>query len=207
MRKLICFLSISFFLSSFCYINAQDSFEDLPENYKTRHAIYDYQENELTNTDSIPEFASKSNPLKITGTVFLSDGVTPAKDVILYINQADEYGTYKLKKQHDKRYVYHRGWVKTDADGQYTFYTFVPGKERRSNDFKKIHLVIKEPNRVDINGFDLIFDNDPLLTKSCRRKIAKNGLDNILKLEKEETIAVAIKDIVLDDQRIEYAKN
>lgn len=206
MRKLVYLLSVSFFLGSFCAVNAQGSLEELPNDYQTRHAIFDYSENELTNTDSIPDFTSKSDPLKITGTVFLSDGITPAKDVILYINQADEQGNYELKKQNDKRYVYHRGWVKTDADGKYTFYTFVPGKERRSNDFKKIHLVIKEPNNVEINGFDFIFDNDPLLTKSCRRKIAKNGMDNILKPEKKESISVATKNIVLKEQRIEYAK-
>ncbi len=206
MKKLVYLLSLSLLLGNFHTVNAQESPEELPENYLTRHAIYDYSDNELTNTDSIPDYASKSNPLKITGTVFLSDGITPAKDVILYINQADEQGNYELKKEHDKRYVYHRGWVKTDADGQYTFYTFIPGKERRSNDFKKIHLVIKDPNSIEINGFDLIFDNDPLLTKSCRRKIAKNGMDNILKPEKKETISVATKNIVLNEQRIEYAK-
>lgn len=206
MKKIVYLLSLFTFLGNFCVVNAQESSEETPDNYKSRHAIYDYSENELTNTDSIPEYASKSNPLKITGTVFLSDGITPAKNVILYINQADEHGNYELRKEHDKRYVYHRGWVKTDADGQYTFYTFIPGKERRSNDFKKIHLVIKEPNSAEITGFDLIFDNDPLLTKSCRRKIARNGMDNILKPEKKEKISVATKNIVLNEQRIEYAK-
>lgn len=206
MKKIVYLLSLLLFLGNFYTVNAQDASEILPYDYKTRHAIYDYSENELSNIDSIPDYASKSNPLKITGTVFLSDGITPAQDVILYINQADEHGNYELKKEHDKRYVYHRGWVKTDADGQYTFYTFIPGKIRRSNDFKKIHLVIKEPNQVERNAYDLIFDNDPLLTKSCRKKLAKRGIDSILKPEKKDSIFVATKNIVLDAHRIEYAK-
>lgn len=207
MIKLVYILSVVLILSGFHTVKAQDKFEELPEDFHTRHAIYDYSEDVLSNTDSIPDFATKSNPLKITGTVFLGDGVTPAKDVILYINQADDNGNYELKKHHNKRYVYHRGWVKTNADGKYTFYTFVPGKERRSNDFKKIHLVIKEPNNVEIEGFDLIFDNDPLLTKSCRRKIARNGLDNILKPEKKDSISVATKNIILKHQSMDFAKN
>lgn len=207
MIKLTYLLSLFFFLGNFCTLNAQESNEEVPANYKTRHAIFDYSENKLTNTDSIPDFASKANPLKITGTVFMSDGVTPAKDVILYINQADEHGNYELKKQNDKRYVHHRAWVKTDGDGHYTFYTFIPGKVKRSNDFTKIHLVINQPNNTDLTGFDFVFDNDPLLTKSCRKRIAKNGIDNILKPEKKETILVATKNIVLEGRRIEYATN
>lgn len=206
MIKLAHFLSVSLFLGSCCVVMAQESSKEQPDNYMTRHAIYDYSENDLTDIDSIPDFASKSNPLKITGTVFLSDGITPAKDVLLYIDQADENGNYELKKQNDKRYVYHRGWVKTDANGQYTFYTFIPGKEKRSNDYKKIHLVIKDPNSIEMKGMDFIFDNDPMLTKSCRKKLAKKGIDSILKPEKTDAILVATKNIVLQEQRIEYAR-
>lgn len=206
MIKLVYLLSFSIFFGSIYTVNAQESSDGLPEDYLTRHAIYDYPVNELTNVDSIPDYATKTNPLKITGTVFLSDGITPAQDVILYINQADDRGHYELKKEHDKRYVYHRAWVKTDVDGTYTFYTFVPGTVKRSNDFKKIHLVIKEPNKIERNGYDLIFDNDPLLTKSCRKRLAKRGIDSILTPEKKDTMLVATKNIVLDEQRIEYAK-
>ena len=206
MKNLVYLLSMSFFLGNFCTLSAQESAEELPANYKKRHAIYDYSENDLSNTDSIPDYASKPNPLKITGLVFLSDGVTPAKDVILYIDQQDENGEYDLRKQSDKRYVYHRGWVKTDADGHYTFYTFIPGKERRSTALKSIHLVIMEPGKVEQTWDAFIFDNDPLLRNSCRKKLAKKGIDNILSPEKNETMLVAKKDIVLNDLNEGYAK-
>jgi len=65
--------------------------------------------------------------------------------VILYINQADEKGDYVLKNDNNKkRYVRHRGWIKTNADGQYTFYTFVPRTYLRSNELKQIHAVLRK---------------------------------------------------------------
>lgn len=207
MKKSVYLLSIAFFLVNFCGINAQESAEKIPADYKKRHPIYDYSEKDLNHTDSIPDFESKSNPLVISGTVFLSDGITPAKDVILYIDQADENGNYELKMQFDKRYVHHRGWVKTDADGAYIFYTFVPGADRYTNALKTINLVIKEPNKIEYSGYNFIFDDDPLLTKSCRKRMARNGVDSILKPVKKETILVAVKNIVLATDSPSYARN
>lgn len=198
MKKFIYLLFVSYFISGFCGLSAQESKEELPANYQKRHAIYDYSENELTNTSSLPDFVTKENPLKITGTVFLNDGVTPAKDILLFINQPDEKGNYELKTHLKKRYVHHRGWVKTNADGQYTFYTFIPGKDRHSKAPKSIHLVIKEPNGVEYNADDFFFDNDQRLTNSCRKRLAKNGDDSILKPKKEGTLWVATKNIVLE---------
>lgn len=203
MKKLIFLLSISFLFSNFCTLSAQESVEELPDNYKKRHAIYDYS-NQLNDTDSIPDFASKPNPLKITGTVFFSDGITPAQDVILFINQPDENGNYELKTHLDKRYIHHRAWVKTNANGEYTFYTFIPGTDRHNNALKSIHLVIMEPNKEVRNGDDFLFDNDPRLSKSCRKRLSKNGIDNILKPEKKETMFVATKNIILDGNSMEY---
>lgn len=207
MKRFGFFLTIVFLLSGFYATRAQESVPELPPDYKERHAIYDYSEKELKHTDSIPDFSSKPNSLKISGTVFLSDGVTPARDVILFITQADEHGNYILRKENKKRYVYHRAWVKTKSDGSYTFYTFIPGKYQHSNDLKKIHLAIKEPNQSIRQAADLVFDNDPLLRKSCRKKLARKGMHSILVLEKKEKMFVTTKDIVLGNRYSEYARN
>ena len=53
-------------------------------------------------------FGLKDEKLKLTGTIYLSDGVTPAKDVILFIEQPDENGNFDLRKDNEKRYVHHR---------------------------------------------------------------------------------------------------
>ncbi|WP_283636571.1 hypothetical protein [Aquaticitalea lipolytica] len=200
MKNLLTLLCFTFFMSVNFTLIAQETTiasNDLPADYLKRSALYDYSESQLNNTDSIPDFESKSNKLKITGTIYLSDGKTPAKDVILYIEQPDENGDYELKTENNKRYVHHRGWIKTNADGQYTFYTFIPGQVLRYKELKHIHPVIKAPGQPEYDMDALLFDNDPFLSKSCRKRLAKRGIDTILKPIMKDNLLVATRDIVL----------
>ena len=121
MKNLFTLLCFAYLSGSFITLSAQESDND----YLKRNPIYDYSESQLNNTDSIPGFETSANKLKISGTIYESDGVTPAKDVLLYIEQADEDGDYQIKTENNKRYMQHRAWVKTDVNGQYTFFTFV----------------------------------------------------------------------------------
>jgi len=199
MKKLIVPILLLCFMSTYNTIIAQDSTSD----YKERNPIYDYAEKQLNNTDTIPDFNSKSNKLKITGTIFESDGTTPAKDVLLYIEHADENGDYQIKTDNDKRYVQHRGWVRTDSDGTYTFYTFIPGSAfepityPKTRGMKQIFPVIKESGQTEYDLEAFLFDDDPLITKRCRTRLKKKGIDNILKLVKQDDMFVANKNIIL----------
>lgn len=160
--------------------------------------IYDRVEAQLKNTDTIPDYRSKANKLKLTGIIYQSDGVTPAKDVIVYIEQPNEDGDFDLRKSGKDRYVFHRSWVKTNADGRYTFYTFVPGNDRRYNQLQQIFPVIKETSKPEVQLASLLFNDDPLLTKRCRKRIAKKEQKGrILTTQKENGILVAHKDIIL----------
>lgn len=185
-----CFL---LFYNAFTSVSAQNI---MPNN----NPIYDRAEAQLSNTDTIPDFRSKTNKLKLTGTVFLSDGVTPAKDVIVFIEQPDENGDFDLRRSGDERYVFHRSWVKTDEDGKYTFLTFVPGNDRRYNQMQQIFPIIKEPKKSEIQLEPLLFNDDPLLTKRCRKRLQKKGhTSRILTTNKVDGILVAQKDIVLSE--------
>lgn len=177
-------------LGSSQVLNAQRSNKNSP--------IYDYSEQHLNNTDTIPDFASKADKLKITGIIYQSDGKTPAKDVILYVCQSNEFGNYEMKRDAKrKRYVHHRGWVKTDADGRYTIYTFMPGENRVEKELKQIQRVIKVPGQPEhaINPF--FFNDDPLLSDlslECRA----NTVASMIKLQKQDNMYVATRDIKLD---------
>lgn len=206
MKNLLALFSLMCVLGSFHTVFAQETSnmsDEIPSDYLERNPIYDYS-GTLNNVDSIPDFSMKENKIKITGTVFQSDGITPAKDVIVFIYQPDENGDYEMKKENDKRYVYHRAWVKTDADGQYTFYTFIPGNFWRNKEIKHIHPVVKAPGMPEQEMVAFLFDNDPFLSKSCRKRLAKRGIDNILTVEEKDNMFVAKKDIVLEENTIAF---
>lgn len=194
MKNLILLFCLVCFYSAFNPIMAQKS----NTNSDFKLPIYDRAEDQLRNTDTIPDFRSKTNQLKLTGVIYQSDGVTPAKDVILYIEQPDENGDFELRNKGDARYVLHRSWVKTDADGRYTFYTFIPGGDRRFNQLQQVHPIVKEATKQAYVLETFLFDEDPLLTKTCRKRMAKKGdPTRILTPKAVDGMLVAERNIVL----------
>lgn len=201
MKNLLTLVCLASFLGVNMMLTAQEFADNSvlsDADYKKRSAIYDYSEANLNNVDSIPDYSQKAEKLKITGTIYQSDGVTPAKDVILYIFQPDENGNYQMERDANrKRYVHHRAWVKTDADGKYTFYTFMPGKLFRTKELKQIHRIIKEPGKAEQELASFFFNDDPLipdLTLACRAEAVKS----MLRIEEKDGMYVATKDIKLD---------
>lgn len=182
MKNLANLFCLIIFLS---FINT--AFAQQKDNAQLRHPIYDLSETNMANVDTIPNYVLKQDQIKITGTIYKSDGVTPANDIILYIEQADEDGSFDLRKSDEKQYNYYRSWVKTNADGKYTLYTFIPGYDRTYNQLQEIFPVIKEPSQQEYAIGTFLFDKDPLLTRRCRRQIEKHSdLSRILKLKKQE---------------------
>ncbi|MBD0831983.1 dioxygenase family protein [Aestuariibaculum sediminum] len=177
--------------------NTASILDDLPLNYEKTSPIYLLSDQLLDNEAQVPDYDNKPTKLKISGTIYQADGKTPAKDVILFIYQPDENGNYKMKRDANRnRYVYHRAWVKTNADGKYTFYTFMPGKYLKAKELKQIHRIIKEPGKPEQELSAFFFNDDPLipdLTLACRAEAVKS----MLRLEEKDDMLVATKDIVL----------
>lgn len=200
MKKLFfisCLITVFGFSDSLKAQDSADVLEEIPFDYLTRSPLYDFTEKNLNATDTIPGFETQENKLKLTGTIFLSDGVTPAKGVILFIEQPNEDGEYDLQFENNKRFVTHRAWVKTNEQGQYTFYTFIPGSYRHSKELRHIHPVVKEAGKPEYKLNSLMFEDDPFLTKACKKKLKKKGIDSILTTLKKEDMYVANYNIVL----------
>jgi protocatechuate 3,4-dioxygenase, beta subunit len=163
-------------------------------------AVYEYGERKLNAVDTLPGFNEKGPKLKVTGTIYKKDGKTPAKDVILYVYHTDQSGIYPTRgneKGWDRRHGYIRGWVKTGADGKYTFYTLVPGAYPGRQNPQHIHPVIKEPGYSEYWIDEFLFD-DPILTQSMRNEQQKRGGGGIVKTRKgSDGILNATRDIVL----------
>lgn len=193
----VCLIAVSYTLTAQEYASASNDVY-ISTDQPTSINVVDVPR--WSNVDTIPDFDTHQNKIKITGTIFEKDGVTPAKDVVLSIYQTNEVGDFVLvKNESNERDIYHSATIKTQEDGRYTFYTFMPGTYHRSNELKQIHQNIKEHGKEVYGMYPFVFDNDPLLRKSCRAKLARKGIDNILKLEKENDMYVATKDIVLTD--------
>jgi len=161
----------------------------------------EFDSNQLASEAKMVDYDSQDQKLKITGTVYKSDGVTPAKDVIIYIDQANADGEY-IYEEDDK--IKHRTAIKTDANGNYTFYTFVPGSAYipmtypKRLGMKTINMVIKAPGTLAYDYDPFVFADDPLMTKRCLKRLKKKHYTGILVPELNGNVLEANRDIVLD---------
>lgn len=163
-------------------------------------AIFEYGDKNLAPIDTLPEFHNNEPKLKITGTVFKNDGKTPAEDIILYIYHTNRQGIYETKGNETgwaKRHGFIRGWVKTDEEGKYTFYTFRPAAYPDGSEPEHIHLTIKEPDKNEYYLDDYLFDDDPILTPSTRNRLNNRGGSGIMKPITENGILLIERNIIL----------
>ena len=163
-------------------------------------AIFEYGNQKLTSTDTLPDFEKNEPKLKLTGTVFEKDGKTPAENVILYIYQTDRKGIYATKgneKGWAKRHGYIRGWIKTDKSGEYTFYTFRPASYPNGIEPEHIHITVKEPNKNEYYIDEFVFDDDPMLTQKERNELENRGGSGIVKPILKDGILTVNRDIIL----------
>ena len=161
-------------------------------------AVLEYKA-ELNAIDTLPEFTSAENKLKLTGTIYEADAKIPAEDVILYIHHTNAEGVYPTKGNEEgweKRHGYLRGWIKTGKDGRYTFYTQVPGSYPDRTNPAHIHPFILEPDGSYYYLSAYFFEGDTLLTKDHQEDPPRGG-DGIVKLQQGEEMALVERDFVL----------
>jgi protocatechuate 3,4-dioxygenase beta subunit len=163
-------------------------------------AIFDYGSKKLSPIDTLPDFHEAGPKLEVSGTIFKRDGKTPAKDVILYIYHTDQQGLYSLKGNETgwgKRHGYIRGWIKTNADGKYTFYTLRPAAYPGRQNPEHIHPTIKEPGFKEYWIDEYLFDDDPILSPKERNSQQKRAGYGIVKPTTKNGIQVVHRDIIL----------
>ncbi|WP_421774372.1 intradiol ring-cleavage dioxygenase [Gracilimonas sp.] len=162
-------------------------------------AVLDYGDRTLIATDTLPEFEQNEPRIKITGTVYQADGVTPAEGVILFVHQTNAQGEYPKRGGEtvwERSYGYIHGWVQTGADGRYTFFTFKPGKY--STQPAHIHPIILEPNGKYYWVGSYFFEDDPRLRDDQRNPSApRGGSSGVLSLKEENGILVGERDFIL----------
>ena len=171
-------------------------------------AVFEHGDRELFPVDTLLDFNNNGPKLKLVGTIYKSDGITPAENVILYIYHTDQNGIYPTKGNKTgwaKRHGYIRGWIKTNNDGKYTFYTLKPGSYPNRSAPAHIHPVILEPNGKYYWIDEYLFEDDPLLTeKDISKTSPRGGSSGILSLKKDGDLWVGERDIILGKNVPDY---
>ncbi|MBC9794882.1 intradiol ring-cleavage dioxygenase [Sinomicrobium weinanense] len=208
MIRTLTFILLTVLLSSCANSQSQDTQRLVGGPCEGCEAIFEYGDRELTAVDTLPDFNTKGLRIKVSGTIYQSDGKTPAKDVILYIYHTDQNGIYATKGNETgwaKRHGYIRGWVKTGINGQYTFYTLKPGVYPDRSAPAHIHPTILEPDGKYYWLGSYHFEGDTLLTdKEINPDAPRGGSSGLLTLTKEGDIWVGTRDIILGKNISDY---
>lgn len=157
--------------------------------------------------DTLPGFEDNEPKVKITGTVFQKDGKTPAENVILYIYHTDRNGIYQPGENPiswEKTHGQYRGWLKTDKDGKFTFYTFRPAPYPKAQEPEHIHIYVKEPRTNPYYLDSYFFKSDPKLTVEKKRSHKNRGGSGIVKLKMKNGIWTTKRDLILGQNIPDY---
>lgn len=171
-------------------------------------AILEVDHSLVESIDTLPLFSTTTSPIKITGTIYQSDGKTPAAGVILYVYHTNEDGIYPSKgdeKDWSSRHGHIRAWLKTNRLGQYTFYTGLPASYPGRKVAAHIHPTLLEPNGKYYYVEDYYFADDPYLTKRELNPAApRGGTPGVLQLQQEGDLWVGRRDFVLGKNIPDY---
>lgn len=125
----------------------------------------------------------KGDPLIISGSVFLSDGKTPASNILIYAYHTDTEGIYG--RPGEPKHGRFRGWMLTDEKGRYEFRTIKPASYPNSTISAHIHMTLTGKNFKEDWIDSILFEGDRFITQREREMAGrKGGFDPILRLEK-----------------------
>ena len=164
---------------------------------------------QLDEVDTLPDFNDAGPKIEISGVIYKADAKTPAPGIVLYIYHTDQKGIYAKKGNETgwaKRHGYIRGWIKTNAKGEYRFYTLVPASYPNSANPKHIHPTIKEPDFSEYWIDEFVFDDDPLLPDKERNKAQPVGGNGVLKSIMKDGMLRATRNIILGLNVSDYPK-
>jgi protocatechuate 3,4-dioxygenase beta subunit len=115
------------------------------------------------------QIAAENEPgrrLVVRGQVFRPDGRTPAAGVILYAYHTDAAGLYNPRGVPGARL---HAWVRTDVEGRYEYRSIRPGAYPGRTVAAHIHLQLWGKGVPPQYNYDVLFEDDPLVSAEDRR--------------------------------------
>jgi protocatechuate 3,4-dioxygenase beta subunit len=163
--------------------------------------IYEGMPQQLSWQTAIASASEPGERMEISGIIYQLDGKTAAPDVILYVYHTDAQGYYSPAANATnlaRRHGHLRGWLKTNASGQYRFTTIKPAPYPGMDNPAHIHPIVKEADKNEYYIDAYVFDDDPLLTREKRSKLENRGGSGIIRLVKsEEGVWLGKRNIIL----------
>jgi protocatechuate 3,4-dioxygenase, beta subunit len=146
--------------------------------------------------------AEPGEPLHIEGTVLAIDGTTPAPGVVIYAYQTNAEGLYaggSPATEASRRHGRLRGWVKSGADGRYSFDTIKPAPYPDDTIPAHIHFTILEPGKRPYWIDDIVFDGEFGVTPAYRQSMTNKGGNGIAKAVRSDSGSWRVtRDIILE---------
>ena len=141
--------------------------------------------------------SDKDIPLLISGTIFQSDGKTPAPNILIYFYHTDSEGIYGRKGEH--KHGRFRSWLLTDKKGRYEFRTIKPASYPNTKFASHIHMTLTGKDFKEYFIDSILFEGDRFITARERNRAGKRGGFNpILTLKKDsDDILIGKRDIQL----------
>lgn len=121
----------------------------------------------------------------LTGRVLTADGTAPAVGVVIYAHHTNDAGLYANGSNESvwsRRHGRLRGWVRTDAEGRYTFRTIKPAPYPDRSMPAHVHLFVGEPGRRPYYIDDVVFDGEFGVTTAYRKACELRGGNGIVRL-------------------------
>ncbi|GEM_PF-581604 len=152
---------------------------------------------------TIADDSIEGERLILEGTIYETDGKTPAKNVIVYAYHTNNQGDYEKKGNetgNGLRHGYLRAWAKTNEQGKYKFNSIKPAPYPNHTEPAHVHLTLMREDFKEYWINATWFKGDRIITKEMTDKLNRTGgFSNIIELEKnKDGVWVGTRNIILD---------
>ena len=151
---------------------------------------------------SSADVAPPSEPgerLEVSGVVYAADGRTPVPRASVYVYHTDARGYYRPDDAMGNRNPRLMALLRTDGQGRYSYRTIRPGSYPGTRVPKHIHYEVTDGHGTRI--FEIVFEDDPFLTREIRAEAARSGSVYALQMVRRGPGGVGrvAQDVVLPD--------